>query len=61
MNTNGKVKRKSFQYCTVTNKCKITINSQITTVIHILTLSCHLQGGTVYELPEEDTTVSKHV
>jgi len=29
-------------FCTITNKC--TINSQIITLLHVSTLSCHLQG-----------------
>jgi len=29
-------------FCTMTNKC--TINSQNITLLHVSTLSCHLQG-----------------
>jgi hypothetical protein len=30
-------------FCTMTNKCKII--SQITTLLHVSTLSCHPQGA----------------
>jgi membrane protein YqaA with SNARE-associated domain len=35
-------------FCTVTNKC--TVISQIITILHVATLSCHPQGACNYYL-----------
>ena len=32
-------------FCTITNKCTSTINLQIITLLHVLTLSCRPQGA----------------
>ena len=34
-----------FLFCKITNKSTITINLKITTLLHVLTLLCHLQGA----------------
>jgi hypothetical protein len=55
-------------FCTVKNKCAII--SQIITLLHVSTLSCHPQAACnqyraklhkYYRLPEDDTIVLKHV
>ena len=39
-----------FLFCKITNKSTITINSQIITLLHVSTLSCHLQTARIQYL-----------
>jgi hypothetical protein len=37
-------------FCIITNKSTITINLQITRLLHVSTLSCHVQGARIHYL-----------